>query len=439
MADTIRGASWAERERRPGWGRRTALIGGAVLLAVAALVAVGLWSLNASIDRVGVDGLGEGPPVGASGDADGDGRADEGADEEELDPRALTVLVLGSDSREVLTPEERRELGTGDAEGERTEVISLARLDPDDGEVRLLSIPRDTLLTRCDGTSGRVNAAYAIGELDGRGGATCVVQTLSNWMGVRIDHVVKVDFRGFVDIVDALGGVSMYVEEPLQDDNANLDLEAGCVRLDGADALAFVRARHIDNDFGRMGRQQRFVTELRNELASVGVFDDPARTFRVAEAVAQAVELDDTLTLNRIQQLAREHRATVRGGLEGQVVPGDIETIDGAAYVVVDEQRTRELLRWLMTGQDPAEQNAAGEGAAGEGATTDGSGGTDAGTDGATPDVQSDTGAEAAEGDGTDADTPSDDVTTGAEEATGGDAPSEDEAASVVERSETCR
>ncbi|HSK21726.1 MAG TPA: LCP family protein [Egicoccus sp.] len=354
--NTVRGA-WGRREPASGWGRRAAFgIGGVVvLLTVIGLVTVTV--LNASIDRVGVEGLGDqgsGSGTVGGGDLDGDGTPDA---EQDLDPRALTVLVLGSDTREVLTPEERVELSTGSAPGERTEVISLVRLDPDDGEVRMLSIPRDTLLERCDGTTGRVNAAYTIGELEGgRGGATCVVETLRDWLGVRIDHVVKVDFRGFVDIVDALGGVSMYLEEPLEDEDAGLDLDAGCVALDGVDALAFVRARHIDNDFGRMERQQRFVSELRNELASVGVFDDPARALRVAQAVARAVELDNSLTLNRIQQLVREHLATVKGGIEGKVLTGAIETIDGAAYVVVDELRAKQLLRWLMTGNDPAEE-----------------------------------------------------------------------------------
>ena len=367
MTETTRATIWGGQHGRPGWGRRLAFVALAVVLAAVALVLAGLASINNSIDRVGVEGLGQGPHAGGAPD---DTERDPWGDED-LDPRALTVLVLGSDSREVLTPEERRELGTGDAEGERTEVISLARLDPDDGEVRLLSIPRDTLITRCDGSSGRINAAYGIGEVDGRGGATCVVQTLKDWLGVRIDHVVKVDFRGFVDIVDSLGGVSMYLDEPLQDDDAHLDLDAGCVQLDGADALAFVRARHIDDDFGRMGRQQRFISELRDELAGVGTFDDPTRAYRVAEAVARAVELDDSLTLNRIQQLVREHRGTIQGGIDGQVVPGALETIDGAAYVRADEDRAEELLRWLMTGDDPADRSTTSEELAADDAASD--------------------------------------------------------------------
>jgi LCP family protein required for cell wall assembly len=307
-----------------------------------------VWWIDRSVDRTSVEGLGEGGVTTAGGD-----ETDEADDAE--DARALTVLVLGSDSREVLTPEERRELGTGDAEGERTEVIALTRLDPDADEVRVLSVPRDTLVERCDGSSGRINAAFTIGEQDGTGGLTCVVETLRAWLGVRIDHVVKVDFRGFVDIVDAVGGVEMYIEEPMQDRRANLDLLPGCQRLDGATALAFVRARHIDDDFGRMQRQQRFVEELRDELADQGVLSDLPRLVRTAEATARAVELDDTLTLNRIQQLVRQHRSTLSGDIDTRTVPGEIEYIDGFAFVRADEQRAMELARWLVTGRDLAE------------------------------------------------------------------------------------
>jgi LCP family protein required for cell wall assembly len=334
---------------RPSTGRTVAIVVLAAVSLAALLVAGTVWWLDRSVDRTSVDGLGQdgGTTAGGTGDEDGGG--------EEADPRALTLLVLGSDTRQVLSAEERRELGTGNAEGERTEVIALTRLDPAADEIRVLSVPRDTLVERCDGTSGRVNAAFGIGEREGTGGLTCVVETLRDWLGVRIDHVVKVDFRGFVDIVDAVGGVELYIEEPMQDRRANLDLEAGCQRLDGAEALAFVRARHVDDDFGRMQRQQRFVVELRDELDDQGVLTDLPGLLRVAEATARAVELDDTLSLTRIQQLVRQHRGTLRGDIDTRTVPGEIEYIDGFAFVRADEQRATELARWLVTGRDLAE------------------------------------------------------------------------------------
>ncbi len=335
---------------------------GLVLVAIVGVVATVLW-IDGSIERSEVAGLGEdeGPEPDIERDVDDTDPEplddpDGHADEDLPSPAALTILVLGSDARDVLTPEERRELSTGDAEGERTESIALVRLDPDAGSIRMLSIPRDTLITRCDGSRGRINAAYAIGEREGEGGMSCVVRTLTQWSGVTIDHVAKVDFRGFVDIVDRLGGVPIELDEPITDRDAGLDLPAGCNRLDGGEALAFVRARSIDDDYGRQARQHRLVEELRREIASIGMFDDPVRLVRTSEATARNLELDSSLTLNRIQQLARQHRETLRLPIEPESLPGEMDDSDGTAFLRVDEERAAELFEWLEAGPDDEEE-----------------------------------------------------------------------------------
>lgn len=347
------------------WWRRPVPV--AAMVGVALLLGVGgtVLALDRSIDRVEVEGLaGSGDdaevivPEVTSGDADDPAPSDA----EDLDlgtvagaERGLTVLLLGSDTRATLSADEQDRLGTGNVPGERTEAIGLVRLDPDREEVRILNVPRDTVLTRCDGSRGRINGAYGIGERDGIGGISCVVQTLTSWSGLEIDHAMKVDFRGFVDIVDALGGVEFHLEAPLRDRNANLDLAAGCVRLDGADALAFARARGIDNDFGRIARQQRLIAEIRAELAEAGVFGDAVRLVRTAEAVARNVELDDTLTLQRIGRLALRYRSTVTADLTTRAVPGQRMTGTEAWLLEVDEGEAQALVAWLRDGEDPRE------------------------------------------------------------------------------------
>jgi LCP family protein required for cell wall assembly len=346
----------------PSWARRSATIvvaaGVAVLLAVAGIVVF----LDQAISRVPVDGLRGGSgsngsataPAGDGADPDGGVELEQpdapDVDVPELDARPLTVLLVGSDSREVLTPDERRELGTGMAWGERTEVVALVRLDPAAETIRMLNIPRDTVVTRCDGSRGRVNAAFYVGERDGVGGLTCLVRSLTDWSGLPIDHVVKVDFRGFVDIVDAIGGVDLVLEEPLYDEKANLDLPAGEVTLDGADALAFVRARRIDDDFGRIARQQRFVRELQAQVAELGALDDLPQLLRLAEATARSVELDDSLTLNQLRALVLGHRETLRKDLDTRTVPGVPDTSTGAYLLMPDEDAAGDLFRWLRTG-----------------------------------------------------------------------------------------
>lgn len=341
---------------------------GILLAAVVAVVA-----FDRSLTRVEVQGLGdesampeptfEAPSTTDADDDDGIAPGEDPLEEDLLDaldladpdPRALTILVLGSDSREVLTPEEREEFNTGDFWGERTEVVALVRLDPSARNLRLLNVPRDLLVTRCDGTRGRINAAYGIGESNGVGGMSCVVQTITQWSGLSIDHAVKVDFRGFVDIVDSIGGVEMLLDQPLRDRRANLDLPEGCVHLDGVDALAFVRARGLDDDYGRIARQQRFLRELRAQIAELGLVTDLPRLLRLADATARSVQLDGTLTLNRIRQLVSTHRGQLTGELDTEVIPGTprISESSGAYLVEPDEQRARELFVWLETGVDP--------------------------------------------------------------------------------------
>lgn len=327
-------------------------------LVIVTVIAVIIW-LNTSLDRVEVDGLGSGATPADDADGaierqDGDGTGANDDARPEPDARAVTVLLLGSDTRESLTPEERVELSTGYAEGERTESIALVRLDPDADSIRMLNVPRDTLITRCDDSRGRINAAYAIGERTGVGGMTCIVQTLTTWSRIPINHVVKVDFRGFVDIVDTLGGVPIDLDEPISDDRANLDLPAGCTRLDGRQSLAFVRARSIDDDFGRQARQQRFLEELRREIADIGMLDEPVRFVRTARSVAANLEVDDTLTLRRIERLARQHRTTLREPLDGRSLPGTIDVSNGIAFLEVDEDAARERFDWLFHGPDAA-------------------------------------------------------------------------------------
>lgn len=350
----------------PRSGRRylvLRILGGAAIVAAFSLAVFSgvVFALDGSLTRVEVDGLGDdgsseaAPSSDTTGEGEGEDETDSGSARPEpsgpeIEP--VTVLMLASDSREELTPQEREELGTGMAWGARTEVVALVRLDPEADSLRTVHVPRDTVLTLCDGSEGRVNAAYGVGERSGVGGISCVVQTLTAWSGLSIDHAVLADFGGFVDIVDAIGGVEMYLDQPLYDRRANLDLQAGCQVLDGADALAFARARSIDNDFGRISRQQRLLIELRDQLAENGVLSEPVRTLRFAEAVASSLQIDSSLTLNRIRELATEHRRTVQLPLDMRTTTGSPDTSGGAWLLRPDEEVAAELFTWLLEG-DP--------------------------------------------------------------------------------------
>lgn len=307
---------------RAGGGRRTLRVLLVTLLVVVLLlaltgVALALYA-SARITREPVSGLQDAPG----------GRSN--------------VLVVGSDSREGLTEEELLALGTEEVQGRRTDTMFL--LSFEGGRAAMLSLPRDLYVTRCDGTQGRINGAY------NAGGPSCLVDTVTRLTGVPISGYLEVNFVGFLRLVNAVGGVSVFLEEPLQDAYAGIDLPAGCVHLDGTQALGFVRARHVDDDLGRIARQQRFIGELAAELASPATLLNVPRLFSVVGAGASSVIADQGFGVLDLLRLARAGRGLAGGGLATYTVPATPDTIGGAAVLVPAEGEAAALFAQFRDG-----------------------------------------------------------------------------------------
>jgi len=207
---------------------------------------------------------------------------------------ALNFLVLGSDTRD---PE-----NTG---GSRSDTIILLHIPRGHGSAQLISIPRDTWVhipRSKDGRHGnvdaKINAAYAWG------GPALTVQTIEAYTGVRIDHVVMVDFAGFKQIVDALGGVSIDVPVAFTSTHS---LNANSIRrfnqgpqvMDGAAALDYARERYAfkDGDFARIQHQQQVIKAIMSKAASGGILTNPGRLNAFLHATAKSVAVDDTLDI----------------------------------------------------------------------------------------------------------------------------------------------
>jgi LCP family protein required for cell wall assembly len=335
---------------------------GALAVVIGLVFVTGLVLFDRSLDRVAVDGLADDGESERS-DGDGDGVVTV-VDAENGAPRGLGstlhVLVAGSDDRSVLSPEERRELSTGDAPGERMEAIALVRIDPDHDRLDVLRFPRDLLVTRCDASRGRINAAYAIGERNGVGGSSCLVQTVGGWTGIPIHHVVTVDFRGFVDAVDAVGGVELGLDEPLRDRRAGLDLEAGCVVLDGADALAFVRARHLDDDFGRIRRQQQLVAATMDQVLTGETLRDPRRLGQLLATAQRSLQMDDRLTAHRLRAIAATVADLGSDDLVTRTIDGEVRrSQEGISFLYPDEEHAEALFDAFVSGElDAAPETA---------------------------------------------------------------------------------
>jgi len=199
-----------------------------------------------------------------------------------------TYLVVGSDSREDLTEEERRELGTGGASGRRTDTIMLLHVGS--GPNLLLSLPRDSIVEIPDHGTTKINAAYAFG------GPRLLVRTVEQNTGIRIDNFVEIGFGGFVDLVDAVGGIEICPENAMNDPQANLNIEAGCQEANGVTALGYARSRKTDPQLGDITRarhQREVVSAIGREATSPWTVVNPVRYWRVNMAGAETVRVSE--------------------------------------------------------------------------------------------------------------------------------------------------
>jgi LCP family protein required for cell wall assembly len=293
--------SWGPAVERRARRRRWPKVLAALLVLLLVVAVAFAWWASRQIDRVEVDGL------AGSG-------------------RPLHILVAGSDSREELTPEERRELGTGSADGERTDTIFIMSVDR--GEVALLAFPRDLWVTRCDGSTGRINAATAIG------GPSCLAETVRDVSGIPIHHYLEMTFGGFRSVVDAVGGVELCLDEPISDRDAHIDLPAGCQVLDGADALGYVRVRKIDDDLMRIQRQQEFVRALASEVATPATLFNPVRLASLVRDTGDAVRVDEGMGPISMARIGWGARGIASGAMATHTVPVEPRITSGGAYVL---------------------------------------------------------------------------------------------------------
>nr|WP_307851873.1 LCP family protein [Williamsia sp. CHRR-6] len=238
-------------------------------------------------------------------------------------------LLVGSDSREGLSAAQKAQLSTGDSAGSRTDTIMLVHI-PENGRATMVSIPRDLYVTIPGQGPHKINAAFAFG------GPSLLVRTVETTTGIHIDHYAEIGFGGFDTLVDAVGGVRICLDQPVNDPKAGIRLRAGCQTLNGKQSLGLVRTRAFANaDLERVVNQRKFLSALMKKAASPGTVLNPFASIPFANGAVRSLTVDKGDHLWHLAGLAWALRSspitttTPTGGPE--------DTDDGNALAVSDD------------------------------------------------------------------------------------------------------
>ncbi len=283
------------RKKKRTWVDRVLL--GAIILVVLALIGVGSGYAYVTyrfhqVNKVTVRHL-KAAPVG----------------------QPFNVLIIGSDSRVGESAAEAVHLGSeAETAGQRSDVVKIVHIVPATGQVSVLSIPRDTVVTVAGDTEetgryNRINATY-------NSGPDQLVQTIETNFGIPIEHVVQVDFGGLEGAVDAIGGIYLNFPYPAKDTYTGLQItQPGCQLVNGGYSLALARSRHYQyykdgywqydgtSDFGRIQRQNAFLKAVINQAETKY---NPLTLNAFLGSIVQGVTVDSTFTVSDLISLARE-------------------------------------------------------------------------------------------------------------------------------------
>ncbi|GAA3280831.1 hypothetical protein GCM10018962_12010 [Dactylosporangium matsuzakiense] len=317
------GGQYSGRKKiRPRWGR-IALVAGAGVLVLALLAGLGGYFYYRSVDA----GLNRDDPFSQITD----GRPPKVVD------GALNILLLGSDSRD---PDNKGKAGEW-----RTDTMIVLHIPADHQKAYLISMPRDLYVhipksktTQYGNTNAKLNASFSWG------GTPLTVQTIEEYTKVRMDHVLLIDFGGFKQVIDALGGIDMNVEKDITSIHPpKRQFKKGMNHLNGDEALDYARQRYqfADGDFARMRHQQEMMKAILDKAVSSGTVTNPSKLNSFLKAVTKAMTVDKDFSL---ADMALQFRNLRSDDLTFMVSPNDgSKKINGEDVVVPDKEKATSL------------------------------------------------------------------------------------------------
>jgi LCP family protein required for cell wall assembly len=313
-----------ELHARPRRTWRTWAVLGVVTVLVVALggTAYAAWRLNANITKVDVSAaIGTDRPTPSAGPVD--------------EPTPVNLLLIGSDTREGAGNDAYSDRDGTLGGGAHSDTNLLVHLSADRSAATVVSIPRDSMTLAPPNCSAKApkrdwhmrqwNQNYAIG------GTGCLIRTLEGNTGLFIDHYAVVDFRGFKQMVDALGGVKVCTPVAIDDAHTHLQLTAGKHTLDGRQALQYVRVRKSigdGSDLQRIDRQQAFLSSVIQKATSSKLLLEPAKLYSFLNAATKSLTTDPEFGVGTMQDLASSVKGIGLDKIQFVTVPNEPYTPD---------------------------------------------------------------------------------------------------------------
>jgi len=311
---------------RPRWGR-IALLAGLAVLIIAVIAGISLYGYANGLDK-------DLKRTDAFSTLTGDrpGKAIEGA---------MNILLVGSDSRDPSAKED-------EANAWRADTLILMHIPADHKSAQLVSIPRDLWVVvpksnsaKCtDGSRAKINASFAFG------GLPRAVHTVECLTDVKVDHVLAIDFGGFKEVTDALGGVDLNVDKTITSiHKPHRVFKKGMMHMDGAQALDWVRQRYQfpRGDFDRVRHQQEFLKAVMDKAASSGTITNPGKLNDFLKAITAAVTADKDFSLADAAVNFRDIRGSNLTFITSPNKGSD--TISGQSVVVSDREKAIALYK----------------------------------------------------------------------------------------------
>jgi LCP family protein required for cell wall assembly len=266
---------------------------------------------------------------------------------------AMNILVFGTDKRAGLSFHLQVKLHVGTNQGENnTDTIMIVHISPGRGRVTALSLPRDLMLPAysCAPSNGgpgqqqNLTAQVQINSLFAIGGPSCLVKTVEQVTGIRIDHFMELGFSGFVNAVNDLGGVNVCLPFAISDANSGLNLSKGPHHINGVTALEFWRTRYSvgnGSDLQRIQRDQYLLSQLLHGILHKGLLSSPTKLYTVIRDVATSLTTDSGMTQSDLLGIARSLSHISRGNVQFVTAPNVPDPVQPAQVVLKDPAAKR--------------------------------------------------------------------------------------------------